>query len=126
MAKEIRMASTSTATKPKRREVTVIVDQQPSHPQPTTFNLCPLGIQFYSSKPMEEFHLLELDVDVSDEHGNSRKITCKGAVVRCQREPEPDRYRIWLKFIDLPEGARESIRCAAKDGQHLCSYCENF
>ena len=120
------MASTPSAKTSKRREVTVFVDQDQPTAQPATFNLCPLGVQFYTSQPMEEFKLLELDVDVSDEQGHPRKPTCKGAVVRCQREPEPDRYRIWVKFIDLPEGSRESIRCAAKNGQHLCSYCENF
>ena len=109
-----------------KREVTVFVDHDHPQDQPTTFNLCPLGLQFYSPKPMDEFQMLELDVDVSDDSGKPRKLTCKGAVVRCQREPEPNRFRIWVKFIDLPEGARESIRCASKNGQHLCSYCENF
>jgi hypothetical protein len=47
-------------------------------------------------------------------------------VVRCQYDKEHDRHRVWLKFIDLPDAARERIHCASKDGQHLCSYCENF
>ena len=120
------MAPRTTTRKPARREVTVFVD--PDHPQdqPSTFNLCPLGVQFYSPTPLDEFKLLELDVDVTDEKGNPTKVTCKGAVVRCQREPEPDRYRIWVKFIEMPANVGESIRCAAKKGQHLCTYCENF
>lgn len=120
------MAPTTSTRKTIRREVTVFIDQDHPHNQPSTFNLCPLGVQFYSAQPMDEFKLLELDVDVTDEKGKPSKVTCKGAVVRCQREPEPDRYRIWVKFIEVPESARESIRCAAKNGQHLCSYCENF
>jgi hypothetical protein len=108
-----------------KRPVAVYVDQQ-VEVQPATFNLCPLGVQFYSPKPLAEFALLELDVDVTNASGQPSKITCQGAVVRCQREPEPNRYRIWVKFIDMPEGAMECIRCSSKDGQHLCTYCENF
>ena len=86
----------------------------------------PLGVQFYSPKPMDEFQLLELDVDATDDQGNATKVTCKGAVVRCQREPQPNRYRIWVKFIEVPEGTQEHLRCTAKGGGHLCSHCENF
>lgn len=120
------MAHSTNPPAPARREVTVFVDHDHPQSQPATFNLCPLGVQFYSPQPMEEFKLLELDVDVNDDRGGTRKVTCKGAVVRCQREPEPDRYRIWVKFFELPEGAQESIRCAAKTGRLLCDYCENF
>lgn len=120
------MAPTATAKKRSPREVTVIIDHDHQQNQPPTFNLCPLGVQFYAPKPMDEFTLIELDVDAKDDRGQPRKVTCKGAVVRCQREPEPNRYRIWVKFIDVPEGTKECIRCTAKAGQHLCSYCENF
>ena len=109
-----------------KREVTVFVDPGHPLPQPTTFNLCPLGLQFYSDHPMDEFQLIELEVDVPDAAGHPTKLACKGAVVRCQREAEPNRYRIWVKFTELPEGSKECIRCAAKSGQHLCTYCENF
>lgn len=111
---------------PKKGEVKVFVDHDHSEVQPSTFNLCPLGVQFYSPKPMQEFQLLELDVDTTDEEGKPTKTTCKGAVVRCQREPEPNRYRIWVKFIEVPEHAQESLRCASKEGGHLCSHCENY
>ena len=109
-----------------KREVKVFVEKDHPEVQPATFNLCPLGVQFYSPKPMEEFQLLELDVDTTDAQGKATKVTCQGAVVRCQCEPQPNRYRIWVKFIEVPEGAQERLRCTAKEGGHLCSHCENF
>jgi hypothetical protein len=120
------MAHSTPSPQPARREVTIAMDHAQSTQQPSTFNLCPLGVQFYAPQPMEEFKLVELEVDVTDPQGAPRKVTCKGAVVRCQREPEPDRYRIWVKFFELPEGTRDSIRCTAKAGKLLCDYCENF
>ena len=118
--------STVPAVAPAKKQVTVFVEPDRPDTQPDTFTMCPLGLQFYTHKPMEEFQLLELDVDVKAEDGTPSKVTCRGAVVRCQREPEPDRYRIWVKFVDLPEAARKSIQCTSKDGEHLCPYCENF
>jgi hypothetical protein len=109
-----------------KRPVTVIVDHEHVEHQPATFQLCPLGLQFYSPRALEEFAVLELDINVPAAHGRSERITCTGAVVRCQYDKEHDRHRVWLKFIDLPDAARERIHCASKDGQHLCSYCENF
>lgn len=120
------MATTPASRKRVQRAVTVFVEDDHPVGQPETFSLCPLGVQFYADQPMPEFKLLELDVDVKGADGSPSKVTCRGAVVRCQREPEPNRYRIWVKFIDLPEGVSESIRCTAKNGHHLCSYCENF
>lgn len=109
-----------------KRPVTVFLEQDHAEDQPPTFQLCPLGLQFYSPRALEDFSVLELDIDVPAADGKPEKINCTGAVVRCQYEKEQDRYRVWLKFLDLPERARERIRCASKDGQHLCSYCENF
>lgn len=93
--------------------------------QPETFQLCPLGCQFYSQRKMATFDLLEFSIDLPAGRGRTRKQTCTGAVVRCQKEAK-SLYRIWLHFVDLPEASREHIRCAAKKGKHLCSYCENF
>ena len=118
--------TTAEPASPARREVRVFLDNGPADTQPGTFNLCPLGVQFYSPRPLAEFQLLELDVDTTDGAGKTAKVTCKGAVVRCQREPQPDRYRIWVKFIEVPPEAQERLRCTAKEGGHLCSHCQNF
>lgn len=118
-------AASQTPTNGKR-PVTVFIEQDAEENQPPTFQLCPLGLQFYSPRALADFTVLELDIDVPAEKGRSEKITCTGAVVRCEFQKEHGRYRVWLKFLDLPDPIRERIRCASKDGQHLCSYCENF
>ena len=120
------MTTATRSGKRVKREVNVFVDEDRPQGQPETFSLCPLGVQFYSEKPMAEFQLLDVDVEAKNAAGKPVRVNCKGAVVRCQREPQPNRYRIWVKFVDLPEKTRESIRCTARNGQHLCSYCENF
>lgn len=93
------------------------------------FQLCPLGLQFYSPKRIEDLTLMEFHLALPRE-GAKRKpeqITCTGAVVRCQREKSDDRnYRVWIKFLDLPDHARERIRCVSRNGKHLCCFCENF
>lgn len=109
-----------------KRPVTVYVDHDTPQHQPDTFNMCPLGLQFYSQRPYEEFQLFEMQVDVPREGSDPERVTCTGAVVRCQLEPTDGRYRVWVKFVDLPEPTRERIRCTAVNGQHLCAYCENF
>lgn len=122
-------ASGERDTPPKtgsRRSVTVIAGYGAAEQQPQTFQMCPLGLQFHTTRPMEEFTTLALDIDVPGGGGTTEKITCTGAVVRCQRVPHEDRYRVWVKFLDLPKETSERIRCASKDGLHLCSYCENF
>ncbi len=120
------MADTTTnASLP--RSLQVFVDDatsQPSGSEP--FTLCPLGLQFYSAKPLAEFDLMQFDVDVPPSATEpAERISCTGAVVRCAKVRD-ERYRIWIKFIDLPERARTRIHCASKDGQTLCSYCENY
>lgn len=120
------MSSTTPSPDSARREVTVFVEHEPAQQQPSTFALCPLGVQFYAPQPIEEFKQVELDVEVTDAQGVARKVACKGAVVRCQHEEDAQRYRIWVKFFALPEETRESIRCTSKSGQLLCEYCENF
>lgn len=89
------------------------------------FTLCPLGLQFFSPKPLKEFDLFEMSVDVGA--GKKKKaMKCTGAVVRCQEQKEASRYKVWVQFLDLPKDTRDQIKCVAKDGKHLCSYCENF
>ena len=118
--------TTPTPTPGGKREVMVYFDQDCAEQEHANFHLCPLGLQFYAPRPLQEFTVLELAIDVPSPGGGSEKMMCNGAVVRCEREKQTSRYRVWIKFLDLPEGTRERIRCTSKDGQHLCSYCENF
>lgn len=117
-----------TAARRKSPKIVVEVDGK-NETQPTeTFNLCPLGLQFYTTKKLKPYDLFEFNLDVA---GKSRKtskvpVQCTGAVVRCKKEKADGRYRVWIQFLDLPKTTREKIRCVARDGQHLCAYCENF
>jgi hypothetical protein len=110
-----------------KKGVEIFVGKKKCCQQPQTFQLCPLGLQFYSPKKLEDLTLLEFNLAIPAE-GRKKKesVTCTGAVVRCQHEKAADRYRVWIKFLDLPENARESIRCVSRDGKHLCCFCENF
>ncbi len=61
--------------------------------------------------------------------GNGRtpqNIHCSGVVVHCKPLEDRAMFRVWIKFLDLPEAQREQIKCLAKAGKHLCPYCENF
>ena len=119
------MATAQTRQTPKEsRDVMVFVGPKDCVKQPKTFHLCPLGLQFYSPKRLNEFDLMEFTIDVPGKGRKKQKQKCVGAVVRCQREEE--NYRVWIKFIDLPKTACENIRCISKKGKHLCCYCENF
>lgn len=118
--------STGTDSGSGKRRVTVVAEPAPDVAQPDDFHLCPLGLQFYFPKAVEPFTVLSVDIDAPDKTGQTKRISCSGAVVRCQPDKVAGRYRVWLQFLDLPEGTRECLRCTAKSGQLLCSYCENF
>lgn len=109
-----------------KRQVAVYVVPGLADVQPQTFHMCPLGMQLYSPQALADFTVLEVEVDVPRKKGPPEKVVCTGAVVRCQYEKSKDRYRVWIKFLDLDPAVSERIRCTSKDGQHLCSYCENF
>lgn len=123
----MRAAATKSHSKPATPAVICVGDD--SHPQQQeTFNLCPLGMQFYSCKPLREFDLFEFNLQVNGDARGRRgaPVKCTGAVVRCLHEKENERYRVWIQFLDVPKRARDKIRCVCKSGKHLCSYCENF
>lgn len=117
----------TSAVKTQKPVVVHVCDCDNAQP-PETFHLCPLGVQFYSSKPMREFDLFEFNLDLGEVGKKKTRVptNCTGAVVRCQEEKEKDRYRVWIHFVDLPKTAREKIRCVSRNGKHLCCYCENF
>jgi hypothetical protein len=110
-----------------RRPVTLVMGDSPSEiKQPGTFRVCPLGIQLYSSKNLPEFELLEFRISIPQEDGTAEEITCTGVVVHSRLDQESSLYRVWVKFLDLPEGKRNRIQCIAKTSSYLCPYCENF
>ncbi len=112
----------------RKTPVTVITDDGDPVPQPKSFQFCPLGLQFYSRKELSECSLLEFKLNIPGDHGRPDEITCSGLVVNCREEPshKDSPYRIWVKFLDLPEAARDRIHCVAKSSDFLCPFCENF
>jgi hypothetical protein len=109
-----------------KRRVTVLAERADPVTQTDDFHLCPLGLQFHVQHPLEPFSILEVNIEAPDENGYPHRISCTGAVVRCQPDKSSGRYRVWLQFLDLPSDTRERLRCTAVHGKFLCSYCMNF
>lgn len=112
----------------RRLPVDVITDDGEAIRQPKSFQFCPLGLQFYSRRQLAECSLLEFRLKLPDDNGGSDEITCSGLVVNCQHDPrqQDSLYRVWVKFLDLPESARGRIHCVTKSTDFLCPFCENF
>ena len=115
-------------TRPMRdNPVTIFMDEEDHGiKQPNTFRLCPLGLQFYSNKQMSECSLLEFKLDLPADKNSQSHIACSGIVVNCQIQEHQSLYRIWVKFLDLPDSARSRIKCVSKSTNLLCPFCENF
>jgi hypothetical protein len=110
-----------------QQPVTVLVgSQKKGVKQPDTFRVCPLGIQLYSRKNLPEFELIEFRIQIPGKNGASEDVACTGVVVHSRLDKETQLYRVWIKFIDLPESKRNRIQCVAKESSFLCPYCENF
>jgi len=88
--------------------------------------VCPLGLQFYSSKRLARFKILDFQMTVSGNGSGDGAIHCCGVVVHCRRDTKHRCYRIWVKFLDLPKSKERQIHCFAKSSKLLCPYCENF
>ena len=111
----------------ERPPVTLVLSESEEVRQPDTFRVCPLGIQFYSPHPLPEFEILEFAIRVPNGRKKAEEITCTGVVVHCRKgENNAGNYRIWVKFMDLPEAHRKRIKCVASSSELLCPYCENF
>lgn len=109
------------------KDVVVFTEDGKGAVQPMTFQMCGLGVQFYSDRSIEEFELMEFDMQVNDDPANPENVHCTGAVVRCQEVNDPSgKYRVWLKFIDTPDKACNQVACVARKGKHLCTFCENY
>ncbi len=109
------------------KDVVVYTGGEKGAIQPQTFQMCGLGVQFYSERSIEEFEIMEFDLQVGDDPDNPENVHCTGAVVRCQEVNDNEgKYRVWLKFIDTPESSCSKVACVARKGKHLCTFCENY
>jgi hypothetical protein len=109
------------------KPVTVVLGERESVKQPRDFRVCPLGIQLYSPKPLPEFEVLEFKISIPGAKGSKAEdIQCTGVVVHCAKDGDPSLYRIWVKFLDLPEAKKNQLECLSKTAKLKCPYCENF
>lgn len=107
--------------------VTVVLDGQESVRQPACFRLCPLGLQFYSPKALPEFEVVEFTLNIPARGGSKEEVVnCSGVVVHCRQEKDSALFRVWVKFVDLPESKRKRLQCVAETSDFLCPFCENF
>jgi hypothetical protein len=124
---KIFMDNSKDSTELQDRLVTVVLDERESVKQPSNFRVCPLGIQLYSPKKFPEFEILEFMICIPDSNdGGNEDIRCTGVVVRCVKDNDLSLYRIWVKFMDLPETKRNQLECLSKTAKLKCPYCENF
>jgi hypothetical protein len=105
---------------------TIVMDDRSTVRQPQDFRVCPLGIQLYVPKPIPEFQVLNFKLEVSRPGNGKAEIECNGVVVHCRPMKHSKLYRLWVKFIDLPEEERSRLHCVAKGHDLLCPHCENF
>lgn len=109
------------------KPVTVILDDHDCVEQPDNFRVCPLGIQLYSPRELPEFQVLEFMIHIPGSNGaKNEAIQCTGVVVRCAKDIDPSFYRIWVKFLDLPEAKKNRLECLSRTAKLKCPYCENF
>lgn len=94
--------------------------------QPHTFRFCPLGVQLYTRKKLSECSIMEFELDLPDQPGSPQRISCSGVVVNCVQTDNDSMYRAWIKFLDLPDSARDRIHCLTRASDLLCPFCENF
>lgn len=121
------MQTTRENTASPKEPVTVVLNGEESVCQPACFRLCPLGVQFYCPRQLPEFEVLDLRVHVPGRNGApGEEVTCSGVVVHCQPEKDSALFRVWVKFVDLPDEKRKRLQCVAENSDSLCPYCENF
>ena len=93
--------------------------------QPGTMQLCPLGLQFYSDRPVAEYTLLDFNLK-DPARGGGEDMHCTGAVVHCRKEDTPHQYRVWVNFVEMSPACRRRMHQLTRKCKSLCSFCENF
>ncbi len=110
----------------RQKPVTVFLEDSKARSQPATFRCCPMGIQFYADRALSPFEMIECTVCIPGARGRSEKVNCLGAIVNSAFDKEVGRYRIWVKFLDLPKSKQARLKCLAKAANLLCPNCGNF
>lgn len=110
------------------KEVLVFLGNQDGIRQPHTFQLCPLGVQLYTSNPVQECLLIDLKLALPALDGEGEEeVSCTGLVAQClPSQNGKDLYRVWVKFLDLAPDLVERIRILTTDRKFICPFCRNF
>lgn len=113
--------------KPSKQRLASVFHKEQKCEQPQAFSFCPLGAQVYTQKPISECELLDFKATVPDKDGTECEVACTGLVVHCQQdEDDPLRYRVWIKFLDLPDATGSRLEGLCKAGGYLCPFCVNY
>ena len=80
--------------------------------QPHTFRFCPLGIQFYSPKPLDEFQVLNFKLKVTQPGNGASEINCNGVVVECRGDRHTG-YLVSLVLTGLSRQSQERLNMLA-------------
>jgi len=106
--------------------VLVYLNDEDGVAQPENFQMCPLGVQLYSPRPMSDCELLDFRLNVPDDNGASADVACTGLVVQCARDERRNNYRIWVKFLDLDAESKTRLHKTCHKNGHICPFCQNF
>jgi hypothetical protein len=109
-----------------KNEIWVYYQDGSPDPQPETFRLCPLGVQFFSRNRLPEYQQIEVSLSGAAGAMLPKPARCEGVVVHCQYDRHRRLYRNWILFLNLPDDIRCRFRCLAKESGWLCPHCENF
>ena len=102
-------------------------DEHEGVTQPRTFRCCPLGVQLYNRRKLPTYELVEFTLEFPEVANESGQVlSCTGIVAQCQFEKSVNLYRIWVKFLDLPESVQDRLRTLTQALDLLCPFCENF
>lgn len=102
-------------------------DEDEGVAQPGTFRCCPLGIQLYNRREIPLFELVEFTLKIPPlEEAPVETITCTGIVASCRPDETTDLYHVYVKFLDLPESARQRLQRITQTLDHLCPFCANY
>ena len=112
----------------EREEVLVFHgDEREGVTQPRTFQCCPLGAHLYNRRELPTYELVEFSLEFPGEDDDpGQMLSCTGVVVQCEFDESVDLYRIWVKFLDLPESVRDKLHLLTQQLDRLCPFCASF
>ncbi|MBU0677071.1 MAG: hypothetical protein KJ626_03065 [Verrucomicrobia bacterium] len=106
-------------------DVVVFLNDEKAVKQPEGFRCCPLGIQFFSEKPVEQYRIVSFRLEIPQGQ-NSSSVECAGTIVKSIRDDDSGMYRNWISFLDIPDEIRSDLECKSRESGLFCPYCQNY